>query len=359
MRLNLKTLNASVSILAGAALAACSTPVDTEVPSAQILPADAFDLTYWNLTVPLDADGNERADEISTTDLKTYQHPDFFYLNADGHLVFATPNKATTTPNSTNTRSELRHMSRGTNARIKTKAPGNNFALASHPNASAFASVGGRLDAKLRVDHVAQRAQVTNKFPTYSVVIGQIHAVKLDQHPDGYGWGNEPLKISFKKWPDHEYGSVYWAYERNLGKDDPDRTDIAYPVWGNTWDNSADPGEAGLQLGEEMSYTVDVVGDVMTLTFQTDRHGTTVYEINLANNVNANGVVDAKDNPKGYAGDMLYFKAGAYNQCSSKLQDGFWYPGCLGTGDWATDKANGDYTQVTFESLSVSGATQN
>ncbi|MEL6567566.1 MAG: polysaccharide lyase family 7 protein [Pseudomonadota bacterium] len=339
------------------ALAACTTaPSPTRTSDvAAPLPADAFDLAYWNITVPLDEDGNERADIIPVDELATYYHPDFFYVNDEGGLVFATPNKATTTPNSTNTRSELRQMLRGTDTSIRTAAPGNNFALEAHPFAERFASIGGRLEATLHVDHVATRAEVTTKKPTYSVVVGQIHAVKVDGDHEGFGYGNEPLKISFKKFPDHEYGSVYWAYERNLARDNPDRTDIVYPVFGNTWDSTEDPGEAGIKLGEDFSYTVDVSGNVMTLTFETERHETVTYAINLANNMDANGEVDAQDNPIGYAGDWMYFKVGAYNQCSSKMQDGFWYPGCLGAGDWETDKANGDYAQVTFHKLTVSG----
>lgn len=355
-----KPVNA-LSLLAIVGLTACSSIATEPDPAAPLetaaMPADAFDLSYWNITVPLDENGDGSADIIKVADMAAYTHPNFFYLDDDNHLVFATPNKATTTPNSTNTRSELRQMLRGANTSIKTAEPGNNFALASHPNAHEFASIGGRLDATLQIDHVAKRAQLTNKPPTHSVVIGQIHAVKLKDHPDSYGWGNEPLKISYKKWPDHEYGSVYWAYERNLGKDDPDRTDIAYSVWGNTWENPADPGAAGVKLGEVMSYTVNVSGDVMYLTFHTDRLGTVEHAINLADNVNANGEVDGYDNPQGYTGDMLYFKAGAYNQCSSKLQDGFWYPGCLGTGDWETDQANGDYAQVTFHNLTLGAPT--
>lgn len=42
------------------------------------------------------------------------------------------------------------------------------------------------------------------------------------------------------------------------------------------------------------------------------------YEIDLSNNADAHGNVDEKDHPKGYSGDALYFKAGAYNQCSTK-----------------------------------------
>ncbi|MEM9690396.1 MAG: polysaccharide lyase family 7 protein, partial [Pseudomonadota bacterium] len=44
-----------------------------------------------------------------------------------------------------------------------------------------------------------------------------------------------------------------------------------------------------------------------------------------------------------------------YNQCSTRDQDGIWYAGCAGTGDWETDKANGDYTSVAFRRIQLSG----
>jgi len=319
-------------------------------------PAGKFDLSNWKITVPLDQDGNGKADDIDTKALQTYQHPDFFYLDNTGNLVFTSPNKAVTTQTSSNTRSELRQMLRGSDTSIGTKSYGNNFALAAHPDAPYFAQVGGRLDATLKVNHVAKRAKHPKK-PAYSVVVGQIHAGKdkeLIAEGNGFGYGNEPIKIYYKKWPDHKTGSVFWTYERNLAKDDPDRTDIAYPVWGNTWENSNDPGNQGISLGEEFSYTIDVRENIMYLTFSTPKKSVVKYEINLANNVDAYGVVDSKDNPKGYAGDWHYFKAGAYNQCSTKDAEGMWYAACEGTGDWATDKANGDYTSVTFSKLSLS-----
>ena len=159
-----------------------------------------------------------------------------------------------------------------------------------------------------------------------------------------------------QKLPGHETGSVFWNYERNLSKNDPNRIDIAYPVWGNTWENLEDPGEAGVPLGEEFSYSVNVFGDIMTLHFVRKGHPVVTYEINLADNVDAYGNVDEHDHPKGYTGDWMYFKAGAYNQCSSKDDPGFWYTACPGSGDWETDKANGDYVSVSFSRLELSQA---
>ena len=317
------------------------------------VPADKFDLSHWNITLPLDANNDSKVDIVSVADIQTYSHPDFFYLNADGHMVFAAPNKALTTPNSSNTRSELRYMSRGSNTKIKTGSPGNNFALRAHPDADSFASVGGRMEATLTVDHVARRAGNPERPAAFSAVIGQIHATKDNPQSGAFGYGNEPLKIYFKKHPNHDTGSVFWNYERNLAKEDLNRTDIVTAVWGNVWTNSEDPGSAGIALGQPLSYVVNVYDNVMHLEFSTAGKPTVRHQINLADNVDANGIVDLKDNPKGYAGDAHYFKAGLYNQCSTKNAPGVWYAACPGTGDWETDKANGDYAQATFSRLVV------
>jgi len=209
-------------------------------------------------------------------------------------MVFATPNKAFTTPNSSNTRSELRHMLRGSNTNIKTHDPKNNFVIAARRDAEGFGRIGGRMDATLRVDQA---------------------------------------------------------------KDNPDRRDIAYPVWGNTWENPTDPGAQGLPLGEDFSYTVNVYENTMYLRFENPRLGVKIFSLNLANNIDAYGNPDTKDNRYGYGGDQNYFKAGAYNQCSTKDTPGFWYAACPGTGEWTTDKANGDYAQVSFSKLTVGPAT--
>ncbi|MEL7218639.1 MAG: polysaccharide lyase family 7 protein, partial [Pseudomonadota bacterium] len=276
---------------------------------------------------------------------------DYFYLDDDGRMVFTAPNKAITTANSSNTRSELRQMPRGKNTRIGTHDPGNNFAVEARKGSDKFASVGGKLEATLKVDHVALNAGDPSTKAAYSVVVGQIHAVKYKSTKSGFGYGNEPIKIYFKKFPGHEYGMVFWNYERNLAKDDPDRTDLSVPVFGGNWETTEDPGENGIRLGEEFSYTINVHRNTMYLTFHNDRLGTVKHARSLVRGA------DEKDNPYAYGGDSLYFKAGAYNQCSTKTGGGSWYAGCAGTGDWSTDKANGDYAQVSFSRLVLSDST--
>lgn len=324
----------------------------------QMAPGQVFDMSHWKITLPIDKDGNKKPDEIDPTKMKKYSHPDFFYLNDNEEMVFASPNKALTTPNTTNTRSELRYMLRGKNTRIKTHSAENNFAVEARKDSNKFGSVGGKMEATLRVDHVALTAANPEVKAAYSAVVGQIHATKYKSTSSGFGFGNEPLKIYFKKWPGHEKGSVFWNYERNLAKNDPNRTDISYPVWGNDWNNPEDPGDNGIALGEDFSYTVNVHKNIMYLTFETANKVTRRFAINLANNVDANGKVDPLDNQYSYGGDTLYFKAGVYNQCSTKNEaNSLWYAGCSGSGEWETDKANGDYAQATFSKLVVGDST--
>ncbi|WP_255874985.1 polysaccharide lyase family 7 protein [Microbulbifer elongatus] len=358
---SMKTLDfiARSTALAGTclALSACQSGAEAQPEQVAnvdrapvIVPGALMDLSHWKITLPTDSNRDGKIDEVEPPQVSRLYDPRFFYTNEIGEVVFAAPNKAVTSIISSNTRSELRQMIDPVNS--DTRSPGNNFALASHPRARRYGAVGSWMSATLRVNHVAVEAKNPDRAPAYSVVVGQIHAGKDESRlKSGFGYGNEPLKIYFKKWPHHEHGSVFWTYERNLEKDDPNRTDIAYPVWGNTWESAQDPGENGIKLNEEFSYTIDVDGDMMHLTFKSPNKPRVEYSVNLANNVNPYGEVDPLDNPRGYQGDWFYFKAGAYNQCSTKNQDGMWYAGCGGTGNWALDKAQGHYAQASFSAL--------
>jgi len=316
------------------------------------VPADKFDMRNWKITIPSDINEDGRVDEIEGVAMLSYANEDFFFLDKDGNMVFEVQNKAITTKNSKNARSELRQMPRGADFSIDTADKLNQWALSTHPELDQYSANGGTLEATLKVNHVSENAKHSERPPAHSVVVGQIHAKKNKDKikaKTGYGHGNEPLKIFFKKFPGHQYGSVFWNYERNLLKADPNRADIAYPVWGNTWENQAAPGEAGIKLGEEFSYKVEVKGTMMHLTFETARHKTVTYDIDLSKGI------DAKDFEHGYAEDDFYYKAGAYGQCSVKDVHEVWGTGCAGTGDFATDKKNGNYNSVTFSALKLNG----
>ena len=70
-------------------------------------PADKFDLSHWSITLPVDDDENGKVDVVNEVDIQSFHHSDYFYIDEDGFMVFMSPNKASTTPNSTNARSEI------------------------------------------------------------------------------------------------------------------------------------------------------------------------------------------------------------------------------------------------------------
>ncbi len=170
-------------------------------PTLAETPGDYFNFKFWKLTLPLDSNQDGKVDEISVRALSDYSHPEFFHLDEQRNLIFTAPNKAKTTSGSSNTRSELRQMLRGRNTRIGTHDPKNNFSLRAHKGYRRFATVGGQMEATLKVLHVARNAANETKKPAYSVVVGQIHADKdqdVINEGKGFGWGNEPIKIYYK-----------------------------------------------------------------------------------------------------------------------------------------------------------------
>ncbi|RKF21531.1 polysaccharide lyase family 7 protein [Alginatibacterium sediminis] len=299
-------------------------------------PSENFEMEKWKINLPIGDNKPERAGkemEITAAELNNvnypYVHPQWFYTDAQtGAMVFAAPNTGPTTPNSKNTRSELRAMLDTTQA-YQYKAPATNFAVASHPQASEFGAIGGRLSAALTVDAVSQSGD-DKKMGAFASVIGQIH-----------GSDNEPLKIYYRKLPNHTHGSLFWNYEINP-KDKKDRFDISHDVFGihDLQKSDANP-EDGILLGELFEYEVNIVGTVMKLEF-TKNPGE-------ANEIKKNFEVDlAKAYPgqekldTSYGSDWMYYKAGAYNQCNQGSS------GCENKGIEA-----GDYTQASFYKLEL------
>ena len=100
----------------------------TRPPSEVGYPADVLDLMNWKLTLPVDGDGDDRADEIRQPCLavpcydpkrKMYDNPEFkvpfssvwFHVTDDRDgVVFRAPVNGATTSGSDNARSELREL---------------------------------------------------------------------------------------------------------------------------------------------------------------------------------------------------------------------------------------------------------
>lgn len=86
-------------------------PPETPItPPAPQYPSQVFDLTMWKLTLPTGKSG--KPDEIKQPALATYSSEFFHTVDGPG-VLFKAPQKGVTTPNSKNTRSELREMKPG------------------------------------------------------------------------------------------------------------------------------------------------------------------------------------------------------------------------------------------------------
>ena len=276
--------------------------------------------------------------------LVNYSKDDFFYVeneNDTNWVVYKTPNSGITSRTSSNTRTEL--------GQKKHWIP----------------EIGGKLTGTLKVQHVSTTGDAT-KASSYSVVIGQIHSDE--------GHENEPLKIYYKKFPNHTKGSVFWNYEINTEGDNIGRFDYSTAVWGY---NFSDVGlgateypkepEDGIALGEEFSYEVNVYKGIMYLTFTSENHKTVQFAKSLiksefatkadipeqvksvyANREKGSGV----EREIAYAGEINYFKQGAYNQANIKTGSKTY------DGDIAKQYANGSYAEVWFKSATVGESTK-
>ncbi|WP_298893443.1 polysaccharide lyase family 7 protein [uncultured Psychroserpens sp.] len=283
-------------------------------------------------------------DGTRSDSLVKFQKDDFFYVESEEGIdwvVYKTPNSGVTSRTSSNTRTELGEK--------KHWIP----------------EEGGKLTGTLKVMHVSTTGDATASS-SYSVVIGQIHSDE--------GHENEPLKIYYKKFPGHAKGSVFWNYEINTKGDNIGRFDFSTAVWGydfsivgsNPTDYPKEP-ENGIELGEEFSYEVNVYQGVMYLTFTSKNHETVKFTKSLiksefatkadipeqvlkvyANREKGGGV----EREIAYAGELNYFKQGAYNQANAKSTKSKVYG-----GDIAKQYANGSYAEVWFKDATVGSGT--
>ncbi|MFI3247305.1 MAG: polysaccharide lyase family 7 protein, partial [Ferrimonas sp.] len=153
----------SLQLLACSGLAFGASALAADLPALPKLdpaaaPSQNFDLSKWKITLPeLATSGSRKGKtlEIEREELgdtkNPYVHADWFYTDKQsGAMVFVAPNDAPTTPNSKNTRSELRAMlDKG------YSSPKNNFVVAAHPQADKYGAIGGRMSATLSVDQVS------------------------------------------------------------------------------------------------------------------------------------------------------------------------------------------------------------
>ena len=291
-------------------------------------------------------------DGTSVADLTEFEHKDFFYTVIDGTrrwVVYKTPNSGVTSKNSSNTRTEL------------------------HEKREWTPEEGGKLTGTCKVMQVSTSGDA-RVAASYSTVIGQIHS--------GEGHENEPIKIFYKKFPGQTKGSVFWNYEINTaGDDNSGRWDYSYAIWGNDMsvvgasptDFPAEPTD-GIELGEEFSYEINVHKGIMYLTFTSEGHETKTFTKSLieseyttkadipeqTKNLFVPIGQDGVERATAYAGELNYFKQGAYNQTNGKDPESnmVW---CAGAetygGDIAKQYENGCYTEVWFRAATVGPST--
>jgi hypothetical protein len=313
---------------------AVTTQTDLKYPS-EVLPA----LDAWSILL-----GNGM--QIDT--VVNFSNSDFFYIETENQtdwVVFKTPNSGITSKNSSNTRTELGQKQRWT------------------------PKEGGQLNATLKVQHVSISGDA-RVAASYSTVVGQIHSAK--------GHENEPLKIFYKKFPGHNKGSVFWNYEINTEGKNEERWDFSTPVWGydiaivgSGPDKYPEEPEDGIELGEEFSYEVNVYDGIMYLTFKSDNHETRTFTKNLIKSeyltdsdipqqikkLYASIGRDGTEQKNAYAGELQFFKLGAYNQTNGKnpKDNMVWSTGSdIYDGDLAKQYENGSYTEVWFREATLS-----
>ncbi|GAA4116307.1 hypothetical protein GCM10022393_16870 [Aquimarina addita] len=269
-------------------------------------PSDNFDLTTWNISIPIDIDNSGTADNISVMTLNSgYENPEYFYTADDGGMVFKCPVAGfKTSTNTSYTRSELREMLRKTNTSISTQGVnGNNWVFGSAPQSDIDAAAGydGVLTATLAVNHVTTTG---DSGQVGRVIVGQIHAND-----------DEPVRIYYRKLPGNTKGSIYFAHEAN---EDVLNDEDWYELIGSRSSSASDPSD-GIALDEKFSYTIKVTNNTLWVTISREGKADIVQEVNMT--------------PSGYdvGGQYMYFKAGVYNQNNTGNDD--------------------DYVQATFYSL--------
>ncbi|OAD44611.1 polysaccharide lyase family 7 protein [Polaribacter atrinae] len=271
---------------------------------ASKVPSANFDLSTWNLSVPVDK-GNGTAKTITVSELiSEYENSNYFYTAEDGGMVFKCPVAGFKTSEDTSyTRVELREMLRGTDTDIDTQGVNKNnwvFGTAPQADKNAAAAFDGEMSATLSVNHVTNTGDSGQQG---LVIVGQIHAND-----------DEPIRFYYRKLKNNTLGSIYFAHEPTEGNG----SEQWHEMIGSRSSSASNPTD-GIALDEKFSYRIKVVGDDLTVTLSREGKPDVVKEVNMINS--------------GFnvSGQYMYFKAGVYNQNN--------------TGD------ADDYVQATFYAL--------
>ncbi|MEP1490308.1 MAG: polysaccharide lyase family 7 protein [Algibacter sp.] len=321
----MKQLNLFISLLIFAFLFNCSSSdtvieedvveeeVEEEVIEEEVVdpsnvaPSENFDLSTWNLNIPVN-EGDGTSTDISVSQLNNgYENANYFYTADDGGMVFKCPIAGFKTSTGTSyTRTEFREMLRGTNTSIKTQGVNkNNWVFGSAPTTdkNAAASFDGEMTATVAVNYVTTTGD-SNQVGR--VIVGQIHAND-----------DEPVRIYYRKLKNNSLGSIYFAHEPTDGNG----SEQWYEMIGSRSSSASNPSD-GLALNEKFTYTIKVVSNQLAVTISREGKDDVVKTVSMVNSGFDIG------------GQYMYFKAGVYNQNNSGDDD--------------------DYVQATFYALEKS-----
>ena len=281
----------------------------TDSISPDNAPSDNFDLSTWKLTIPESESGirDDDAIDISVAELiNQYTHPAYFYTAEDGGMVFRCPPRGARTSSGTKyARTELREMLRGTDTSIPTQGVNqNNWVFGSAPQADIDAAGGydGYMEATLAINEVTTTG---DSGQVGRVVIGQIHANS-----------DEPIRVYYRKLPNNEKGTVYFAHEPRTG------SEIYIDDMIGSRSSSASNPTDGIALNERFTYVIDVVGNMLTFTLSRTGKADIIRQVDMSNS------------RFDESGQYMYFKAGVYVQNNTGNED--------------------DFTQATFYSIEKS-----
>ena len=281
----------------------------TDSISPDNAPSDNFDLSTWKLTIPESESGirDDDAIDISVAELiNQYTHPAYFYTAEDGGMVFrCSPRGARTSSGTKYARTELREMLRGTDTSIPTQGVNqNNWVFGSAPQADIDAAAGydGHMEVTLAINEVTTTG---DSGQVGRVVIGQIHANS-----------DEPIRVYYRKLPNNEKGTVYFAHEPRTG------SEIYIDDMIGSRSSSASNPTDGIALNERFTYVIDVVGNMLTFTLSRTGKADIIRQVDMSNS------------RFDESGQYMYFKAGVYVQNNTGNAD--------------------DFTQATFYSIEKS-----
>ncbi len=273
-----------------------ASPISSQDLDPTLPPGGNFDLSYWKITRP-----NQQERDVEQLVNGWFVDGEFYTDPVTGAMVFWCPNDGLT-GGSTYPRNELREMIRGEDTSISTQGINKNnwvFSSSTMANQEAAGGVDGIMTATVTVDHVSLSSDEERKIGR--TIVGQIHASD-----------DEPCRLYYRKLPGNTRGSIYFAHEPTTSAEQ------WYDLIGSRADGISDPDD-GVALGEQFSYEIKVIGNLLTVTIMREGKDDVSREVDMSQS--------------GFEDDWMYFKAGNYNQNNA--------------GD------PGEYAQVSFYDLDV------